>query len=201
MLTRVSQILMFMVAAGLAENVLGDTSVSPNNQGSTTLHEITVSPGGTFSTDINFAGNMGYWNLSMYLQASASGVLSVSGFTFHAPFNESEWYTGVPSGGIDPVTSRFGIAAPPNLSVGPGNLTIGTGVIGVNPLASPGTYTLNVADILGVPSPLTPAFDTGTPGPDFTVTITPEPASAMLLGFLLLGVFRRRSIVRTTRRA
>jgi hypothetical protein len=196
MLTRVSRVLMFMVAARLAENVLGATSVSLNNHGSNTLHEITVSPGGSFLTDLNLADDDGFWKLSMQLQASASNVFSVTGFTYNAAFTESGWYTEPPTGSIDPATDIFGIMAPSNFSVGPGNLTIGTASLSVNALAPAGTYVLNTANIIGLFSPFALGFVEGTPGPDFVVSVTPEPASAMLFSCLLLGVFRRRSVSR-----
>jgi hypothetical protein len=201
MLTRVSKVLMFMflgVGGQVAWGQSLDTLVSLNNEGSTTLHAVTVAPGGTFTADLNLVAH-GAPIISMRLLANAEDIFSVGAFTYHPPFNESGWYTEAPAGGLNPASAVFGIKAPDLQSIGPGEFTAATATIGVSPAAPAGTYALNFSDIW-IRHPLVLEGTPGVAGPDFAVTITPEPVSAMFLGSLLLVGLRSRSIGWGTRR-
>ncbi|MBI4580259.1 MAG: hypothetical protein HY718_11190 [Planctomycetes bacterium] len=166
----------------------GAVVVSLNNPGSTTLHEVEVVPGGTFSVDVNVTVDQvsGVGWLQFALRASTSGVFDVSDLTANAPW--IRYGTGI-VGGMDDTSSYGGLlylGDPPRF--GPGSATVASVRIAVDPVSSLGTYTIDAVGITWAGSPVIPEHWPGQPGPSFIVRVLPEPATLLLLlpGVLLV---------------
>jgi len=177
------------VVGGGASPAAATFMASVNNQGSTTLHEITVYPGEEFSVDINISPDAGIGVVSMRLQASASNILDVTDGWYHSP-----WEGSIPTGGVDPASDPFGASVPIGPPPDSGSpTTLATLNLRIDNPAPPGVHTLNLSDITGSSCPICPDVIDGDPGPDFVVEVLPEPITVWSLagGVLLVPAGRR----------
>jgi hypothetical protein len=159
--------------------------VSLNNPGSTTLHEIEVTPGSTFNVDVNLDTSRIVRSIWVEAMASASHTFEIIGAAAQSPWLLS----GTGAGSLDPVSGDFfwGLAYPDRF--GPGTCTLGTLEFAVAPTAQ-GAYTLDLwpvcYDWLG-------DWAVGTSGPSFVVHVTPEPGASLLaLGACIFFCLRHR---------
>jgi hypothetical protein len=77
----------------------------------------------------------------MTLKASASGALSTTDITYENGWQETSGSN--PLGPLDPESSRFGVSLPSG-TFGPGEVVPVTLTLTADPMAPPGSYTLNI---------------------------------------------------------
>ncbi|MHC4158403.1 MAG: hypothetical protein ACYSSO_04910, partial [Planctomycetota bacterium] len=119
--------------------------VSVNNAGSTTLHEITISPGDAFSVDLNVTTNEALIDIGGRFEASASNVFDITGGIYHSPWDALT--NPIPVGGLDPASDYLRGSPGFGNSVGPGDWKFATLNLLLDQSTSLGTYTLNVTDV------------------------------------------------------
>lgn len=164
--------------------------VSLNNPGSTTLHEVTVAPGGTFSIDLNLNADMQLNNIMMLtVQANASNVFDVVQVSPNPPWTGNNNMIG----GVDPVSNRFDTFLPAPLKFGPGITTLASIKLSVDEITFPGLYTLDVRAFYysGTGGPIED-FHPALSGPLLAVHVIPEPATIVMLVALGLFIASRR---------
>jgi hypothetical protein len=183
-----------LVLLGLMTNVaraVPNFTVSVNNTGSTTLHEITLSPGDAFSVDLNVTTNEALYDISMYLRANTNDVFDITDGSYHSPWDVST--NPIPVGGLDPQSSHVLLGSPGGFNqVGPGNSKFATLDLLTDSSASLGEYTINVTQVHSLIDPMIPGFYVGNSGPDFIVNVIPEPATITLLGAGIIGILSYR---------
>jgi hypothetical protein len=166
--------------------------VSLNNPGSTTLHEITVTPGETFSIDLNLDTDIHLWWVGTAIGADVSGVFDLVQMIDSPPWSGAA--TSSAPGGLDPVTDPFETSMPYPESFSTRTAVLATAHLSVEPAADTGSYTLQVVDPMFHDSRFAPvAREPAEPGPTLVVYIVPEPTS-FLFAFALacsLGLKRR----------
>lgn len=173
---RIATMLVALAACPCA--ALGSVIVSLNNPGSTTLHEVWVQPGETFSIDVNLDTDISLFTVGLRIGASASNVFDVLQATVRPPWNQAGNYI---VGGVDPVSGSYAvILSPPNL-FGPGVSTLATLQVAVDASAPETDYRLGIAVAEFVDRWTTPESQPATGGPGFLVHVVPEPASLLLL--------------------
>lgn len=150
----------------------GSVLISLNNEGSTTLHEIEVVPGGTFSMDVNLEMDQAIYGVFFRVLVSDGAVFEVLDVASHEPWGISDASIVGP---IDPMSGRLQSLASV-WSVGPGSSTLATLSVGVQSGAAQGTYALDVVDGSFVWDRLVPAQATAEGGPSFSIHVIPEPA-------------------------
>jgi hypothetical protein len=166
----------------------GSVVVSLNNPGSTTLHEITVEPGDTFTVDINVEYHAYVGWVCAAATASSVGVFDVVEVTDNPPWTSQGTFSSM-VGPLDPTSgvSAFSRRGSPWSGV----ITMASIQIAVDAEAAIGTYGLNTAHILWTGSPVIPERWPGMAGPTFSVHVVPEPSLAAVLILSGLLVFRR----------
>jgi len=179
-----------VLVAGEANLAVASLVASVNNEGSTTLHEIAIYPGETFSLDINISVDSSIISAGMELLASASDIVDIIDGYFHSPWDTNVW--PIPLGGVDPVSSPLAAIVPWGSSFGPGSCTLASLDLAVDADALPGTYALNVDNVEFREHWAIPEPGPGDAGPDFLVEVVPEPASVFFFtGTLILLLCRR----------
>jgi hypothetical protein len=167
----------------------GSVVVSLNNPGSTTLHEVTVAPGGTFSLDINVnATGIQITSIWGGVQASHIGVFSVLQVSDSAPWNSTG--SGL-VGALNP-SRTFYSHLPFPLEFGPGSTTPASVVIEVASAAPRGDYSIAVVDPWAQWGLSSGDLTRGTPGPDFVAHIVPEPSIFPMILMAGLPLLRRQ---------
>lgn len=174
----------FMTAAGLLLGVMGSqaasggmVTVSVNNEGSFTEHAATLEPGETFRVDLNVHNTEPIFDLyGLGLMASAQDVLAVVG-------------GDIALGDLNPTSHPFAWFLPLPLELAPGDWTLGTVDLLVKEGVVPAVYSLGAHGGDYTACRICPAFATAAPGPDFVVTVVPEPGSLLLVlaGALMLA--------------
>jgi hypothetical protein len=158
----------------------GMVTVSINNEGSFSEHAVTVTPGDTFRADINVHNLEPIFDMyDLMLLASDSGVLSVVG-------------GDIDPGVLDPESHTFGWVLPFPQELGPGDWTLGTVELLIHNDAVPDVYALSASGGTYTACRICPAFGFADPGPDFIVTIVPEPTTALLVLSALAGWLHTR---------
>ena len=153
----------------------GMVTVSINNEGSFTEHAVTIAPGDTFRVDLNVHNLEPIFDLyDLELLASDDSVLSVVG----GDINPGE---------LDPVSHPFEWMLPFPGELGPGDWTLGSVEMLVREPAVPDVYTLSPIDGKFTACRICPAFGFAEPGPDFIVTVVPEPTTMLLAISALVG--------------
>ena len=160
----------FNGASGIATAI--DTTVSVNNKGSFSQHDITVRPGDTFSIDITVSTTEQLFDMyDMKVLAGGAGVFTITGGTVRTPWTDP----GVlPVGEPNPQSASFAVLLPDPDVFGPGESTLVTLDLAVSGDASPGTLTLSVIDAKWTACRPCPAFSNAISGPDFIVEILDE---------------------------
>jgi hypothetical protein len=160
---------LLLAAIGSQNGVGGIVTVSINNEGSLTEHAITLEAGEAFSVDLNVRNTEPIFDLyGLWLMASADNVLAVVG-------------GDIAPGDLDPVSNPFGWSLPFPRELAPGDWTIGTVNLMVNEEVAPMVYTLSASGGLYTACRVCPAFGSADPGPDFAITVVPEPGSLLLV--------------------
>jgi hypothetical protein len=179
-----SLILAFALLLTAAAPASAGVIVSLNNPGSTTLHEIEVTPGSTFSVDVNIETTTILHQLICYARASESDVLEIISLTDLSP-----WLVSGGASPLNPVSEMMAWGVSPPNHFGPGACSVGTIKVAVAPTAQ-GTYTLDVRRVY---------YDWGgdwaggASGPDFVVHVIPEPGVSLLtLGACIFFCLRHR---------
>ena len=181
--------LIFMLVAAWPAWALGGVVVSLNNPGSTTLHEVQVAPGGTFTVDVNIetAANLLY-AVDFLAQASASDVFQITNRTNQAPWTQGDGGIGA----LNPTSARAYWDLPYPDYFGPGASTLGTLEFAVAASAQQVTYTIIASSIRCHEGRAVPAEGSGTSGEGFIVRVVPEPATLVLI-LTMAGLLIRRS--------
>lgn len=191
MTSRKIRILAVLVLVGSAgDGQAFDVTVSVNNVRSFDDHAITLNPGDAFSIDINVYTASEVFNIyGARLSASASDVLSVTDGFIHFPWTD---YNGtLPLGELNPLSDPFGVVLPFPEYFGPGESTLATLGLLVDSNAIPDVYTLNIVGAEYIACRICPAFSSADSGPDFVITVVPEPPTAWLVAFGVLLLIRR----------
>ncbi len=164
-------------------------TASVNNVDSFDDHASTVRPGDAFSVDLNvYTEHQIFHIYDAKLSASASDVLSITGGFVHFPWTA---YGTLPPGELSPLSDPFGFILPFYEYFGPGESTLATLELLVDSNAVPGVYTLNIVGAEYTACWICPAFWYVDSGPDFVITVVPEPATAWLLALGVLLLIRR----------
>jgi hypothetical protein len=162
--------------------------VSLNNPGSTTLHEISVVPGGTFDVDVNLDTSWQVVGVGCQVRASASGVFDILQNTAKTP-----WLGGGGVGGLDPTSPDMGWGLPDPDVFPPGAAALASLQIAVDPSAATGTYHLDPVNITARQDRFVMGWFGGVAGPTFVVHVVPEPSSAVTVFILAVALPRRWS--------
>jgi hypothetical protein len=175
------------VQAGAVPNF----TVSVNNTGSTTLHQITLSPGDAFSVDLNVTTDEALLDIGARFEASASGVFDITGGLYHSPWDVAT--IAIPVGDVDPLSGFLAGSPGFGNTAGLGASKLATLDLLVDSSFSLGTHTINVRDVRSSVDLMIPAFYIGDSGPDFVVNVVPEPATFLFLALGVFGIRARRS--------
>lgn len=169
---------------------LGNVIVSLNNPGSTTLHEIEVERGETFSVDVNIDPSPDMVGIRFKLGASTENVLTLTDGTFYDPFDMTS--SVIPFGPLVPMSEELS-ASVSTFDPQPVSSPLGTLSLTVDTNAMLAAYTLNLADIFWAPSRATEILP-GTAGQDFYIQVVPEPSSLLAASVLFSLLLVRRSL-------
>jgi hypothetical protein len=165
--------------------------VSLNNPGSATLHEITVTPGETFSVDLNLDTDVYLWWVHTAIGADVSGVFDLVQMIDSPPWSSEASPPAL--GGLDPVTDPFTTRMPYPDSFGPGTAALASAYLSVEPAADTGTYTLQVVDPMFHRFRFAPDDpEPSEAGPAFLVHVVPEPTATVTIPLLALLLFGAR---------
>jgi hypothetical protein len=168
----------------------GSVIVSLNNPGSTTLHEVWVTPGGTFDVDLNLASDQVVGWVSFSAEASESNVFDITQLTDNAPWSSQGTELSI-LGSLDPTAGPCATRyATIPYRFGPGSTTLCTIQVTVDSGSTLGTYGIDTADVWWTTSPAIPERDPGAPGPTFIAHVVPEPSSVAM--FVFIGFFLSR---------
>ena len=180
-----------VLVAGEANLAVASLVASVNNEGSTTLHEIAIYPGETFSLDINISVDSSIISAGMELLASASDIVDIIDGCFHSPWDTDVW--PIPVGGVDRVSGPLAAILPSGSWFEPGSCTLASLALRVGTDALPGIYTLNVDNVQFRDDWATPVEPIpGDPGPDFILEVLPDPATGLLLAGAAVLFWSRR---------
>ncbi len=163
-----------------------DATVSINNSGSFTTHEIAVESGGTFTIDINVDTDREIVDMhGMQLVASASGIFEATSGVYQSPWGS---LLAFPIGYLNPSSPQFAVALPDPDIFGPGQTTLISVEVTVPLNAPSGVYTLNIEGANYLECHVCPAFSTALIGPDFVVNVTPPIPTVSEWGFVVLAI-------------
>ena len=182
-----------MLLAAWPGGALGAVIVSLNNPGSTTLHEVEVTPGATFSLDLNLDAGSPVSVVDLSLGTSSVGILNVVQVTANSPWHITQ---NNMIGRVDPQSGNLRTAYGfDSLPFGPGTSKLDSIEISVDPLATEGSYTIDLVAARYFVVSIIPENDwrPATSGPSFIVHVVPEPASIAMILVLGLCVSRRLS--------
>jgi hypothetical protein len=161
--------------------------VDLNNSGTTTLHEISVTPGQSFDVDVNVSVDPQAFDVQFKLAASSSKSFGVEAVQPVSPWTTA---SNQAIGLLEPESGAYRTLLPDPLYFGPGLTKVATVTFRVDADCTLGEYAIVPTDILGRGLRSVPEYGQGTAGPDFVVHVVPEPTGSILL---LLGAvsFRR----------
>lgn len=163
-----------------------DATVSINNSGSFTTHEIAVESGGSFTIDINVDTDTEIFHLfGMQLVASRSDVSLVTSGAFQSPWESVDAF---PIGELNPSSPPFWVVLPDPQMFGPGQSSLITVDVAVPLTTASGVYTLNIEGGNWTVCRGCQGFASALIGPDFVVNVTSVIPTVSEWGIVVLAI-------------